>query len=267
MSAVVAFLGTMVFAFGAPAQETAKPVAIRNVRVFDGERVIPNGTVVIRGQKILAAGRSVSIPADAEIIEGDGMTLLPGLIDAHVHAWSAQQLEQSLVFGVTTVVDMFTVIETVNGFKKQESSGLANNLAGIISGGTLVTAPGGHGTEYGIDISTITKPEEAQGFVDARIAEGSDFIKIIYDGGSAYKTKWPTIDKATLTAVIRAAHKRNKMAIVHIGTLQGAREAIEAGADGLAHLFSDDGFDPELGRLVKRHEAFVIPTFTVLASI
>ncbi|MFA4947805.1 MAG: CIA30 family protein [Candidatus Krumholzibacteriia bacterium] len=264
---VIAAVCAVALSLGASARESTKPVAIRNVRIFDGERVIPNGTVVIGGRKIAAVGRNVSIPEDAEIIEGDGMTLLPGLIDAHVHVWSEKQLEQSLVFGVTTVVDMFTSVEIARNLRKEASSGRADDRAGMISAGTLVTAPGAHGTEYGIDIPTITKPVEAQAFVDARIAEGSDFIKIIYDGGSVQGKKWPSLDKATMAAVIRAAHKRNKLAVVHIKTLQGAREAIEARADGLAHLFNDDAFDPDFGRCIRRHKAFVIPTFSVLASV
>jgi hypothetical protein len=140
-------------------------------------------------------------------------------------------------------------------------------MASLSSAGTLVTAPGGHGTEYGLPIPTLAKPEEAQVFVDARIAEGSDFIKIIYDDGRTYSSGLPTLDKAALTAVIKAAHKRGKLAVVHIATLEGARTAIEAGADGLAHLFYDEAFDPDFGRTVAQHKAFVIPTFSVLESV
>ncbi len=91
-----------------------------------------------------------------------------------------------MVFGVTTVVDMGMDVETMAKIKKQQLSGKAVELASLVSSGSLVTAPGGHGTEYGIPFPTIKKPEEAQAFVDDRIAEGSDFIKIIYDDGLAH---------------------------------------------------------------------------------
>src|SRR6185503_3260341 len=129
------------------------------------------------------------------------------------------------------------------------------------------TSPGGHGTEYGMEIPTITKPEEAQAFVDARIAEGSDWIKIVYDDGRAYGVSMPTIDKVTMKAVIDAAHARKKLAVVHIGTLAGARDAIESGADGLVHLFADQAADPGFVPLLKKRHAFVIPTLTVLESV
>jgi len=222
--------------------------------------------VLIQDDKIVDIGESIIIPDEAEVINGEGKTLLPGLIDAHVHVPSQQHLRQYLVFGVTTVVDMSMSIDLMKEIKELQASGNANDMAGI-SAGTLVTAPGGHGTEYGLDIPTITKPEEAQAFVDARIAEESDFIKIIYDDGSQYSINWPTLDKETISAVINASHKRNKLAVVHIAKLQEAKMVIEVGADGLAHLFSNDDFDPEFGKFVAKHKAFVIPTFSVLESL
>jgi len=265
--AAVILVAALFFSSGIAGRDAGMSTAIQNVRIFDGSRVIPLGTVVIRDGKIIKVGERVSIPEGSEVIDGEGQTLLPGLIDAHVHIWDVQQLRQSLVFGVTAVVDMGMDIQTMAKIEKQQSSGAASDMATLVSSGSLVTAPGGHGTEYGVPFPTIKTPEEAQAFVDARIAEGSDFIKIIYDDGQTYSTQWPTLDQATLTAVIRAAHKRNKLAVVHIATLQGARTAIEAGADGLAHMYLDNAFDPEFGRFAARHKIFVIPTFAVLEVV
>ncbi|TMR24386.1 amidohydrolase, partial [Nonomuraea turkmeniaca] len=74
---------------------------IRNVRVFDGERTVPQADVLIDGGRIaeVTAG-----PVDVEV-DGAGKTLLPGLIDAHAHAWDGD-LEEALKFGVTTELDM-----------------------------------------------------------------------------------------------------------------------------------------------------------------
>jgi imidazolonepropionase-like amidohydrolase len=137
----------------------------------------------------------------------------------------------------------------------------------MLSAGTLATAPGGHGTEYGRPIPTINSPAGAQAFVDARVAEGSDYIKIVYDDGHTYGLNIPTLDKETMRAVIAAAHARHRLALVHIGTLAGARDAIEAGADGLAHLFVDRAPDAAFAAFVAGHHAFVIPTLSVLQSI
>jgi imidazolonepropionase-like amidohydrolase len=251
----------------AQAQDAPGSVVIKEVRIFDGEKVIPGGTVLITGDEIAFVGENIRTPEDADIVDGKGMTLLPGLIDAHVHVWGEQVLRQALVFGVTTVVDMFMDPATMNDIKESQASGQGDDMAALISSGVLATAPGGHGTEYGVDIPTLTKPEEAQSFVDARIAEGSDFVKIIYDDGTAYGIEWPTLDEATLGAVVSAAHERGKLAVVHTGTLSAARTAIEAGADGLAHLYSDDTFDPDFGSLLAEQQAFVIATLSVLESI
>src|SRR4030043_2122925 len=92
--------------FAAP--EVRKPTVIKDARVFDGEKVLARATVVIEDGKITALGENISMPPDAEVIAGEGKTLLPGLIDAHVHVWETAQLRQSPRYGVPAAVDMFT---------------------------------------------------------------------------------------------------------------------------------------------------------------
>jgi imidazolonepropionase-like amidohydrolase len=253
------------FAVAARAQETPRPVAITNVRIFDGTRVIPKGTVIFSGGKITAAGEKVATPADAQIVDGTGMTVLPGFIDSHTHAWG-EALERALVFGVTTELDMFTAADFARQMRDEQAKTGAPGRADLYSAGTLATAPGGHGTEYGMTIPTLTKPEEAEGWVDARVAEGSDYIKIVIEDGSPYGRKIPTLDRATVAALVAAAHKRGKLAVVHVSTETAAREAIEAGADGLAHIFTDRAPQPGFAPLLASHKAFVIPTLTVVES-
>jgi imidazolonepropionase-like amidohydrolase len=243
-----------------------KEFVIRDVRIFDGTRVIPKGQVWVQNGRIKAVAVDVKAPASVRKIEGAGKTLLPGLIDAHAHAYGTA-LRDALPLGVTTELDMFAEHNFAAQIKKQQAEGKDLDLADLRSAGTLVTAPKGHGTEYGVVIPTITSPGEAQAFVDARLAEGSDYIKIVYDDGKTYGLNFPTISKETMAAVIAAAHKRGKLAVVHIGTLQGAKDAIESGADGLAHLFIDAAPDAEFAALVAKHHAFVVPTLSVLANI
>lgn len=116
-------------------------------------------------------------------------------------------------------------------------------------------------------IPTLTKPEEAQAFVDARIAEGSDYIKIIHDDGSTWP--WahkpvPMLDNATMRAVVKAAHKSGKLAIVHVLSEPQARDAIEVGADGLAHAFEGEPSSPDFGELAASHHVFVIATLSTI---
>ncbi|MGC2694154.1 MAG: CIA30 family protein [Candidatus Angelobacter sp.] len=239
---------------------------IRDVRIFDGNRVITKGMVWVQNGKIKAVGADLKVPASIRTINGAGETLMPGLIDAHTHAFGSA-LKEALAFGVTTELDMFTDHNYAAQIKREQADGKDLDLADLRSAGTLVTAPKGHGTEYGMAIPTISSPSEAQAFVDARIAEGSDYIKIIYDDGKTYGLTIPTITRETMAAVVSAAHRRGKLAVVHIGSLQGAKDAIQAGADGLAHLFVDAAPDAEFVSLVAQHHAFVVPTLSVLASI
>jgi imidazolonepropionase-like amidohydrolase len=245
----------------------ARATAITNVRIFDGESVVPAGNVIIAGGKIVACGPGAAIPAGAEIIDGTGKTLLPGLIDAHVHVISTDLLKQALVFGVTSVVDMFMDVSAMQAVKKAQAEGKAPDQAFLVSSGTLATVAGGHGTEYGLTIPVISSPADAPAFVDQRIAEGSDFIKIIHDDGSAYKTTRPTVTDAEVAALIDAAHKKGKMAVIHAATLKNCEDALNAGVDALAHLYFDAAFDPDFGRLAARKKAFVIPTLSVLRTM
>ena len=250
----------------AGAAEPPRAIWFHKVRVFDGRSVLPQADVLVLDGRIAAFGPEVKAPGDAVKIEGKGKTLLPGLIDSHTHIYPGA-LQQALAFGVTTELDMSSDPKLDAQLRDEQSEGKGMDRADLRSAGTLVTAPKGHGTEYGIAIPTLPSPAEAQAFVDARIAEGSDYIKVVYDDGSTYGLHFPTLSPETLKAVIAAAHQRGKLAVVHIGTLAGAREAIADGADGLAHLFVDRSPDPEFGRFVAAHHAFVVPTLTVLESV
>ncbi|HMC61081.1 MAG TPA: amidohydrolase family protein [Candidatus Solibacter sp.] len=257
------------FAALATAQPAAGPLLIEHVRVFDGTRVLTDTSVLVEGGVIRSVGANPARPAGATVVDGTGKTLLPGLIDAHTHTIGQDPLKQAPIFGVTTDLDMFTDPKLAAGVKKQQREGMLPDYADLRSSGYLATAPGGHGTEYGMAVPTITRPEDAQAWVDARIAEGSDYIKAILDDAIEYGTAkpTPTLTKETLKALAAAAHKRGKLIVVHIGTLQQAEDAIDAGADGLAHLFVGPKSSPGFEKLAASHHIFVVPTLTVLQTL
>lgn len=256
------------------AEATAPPQAVihatlafEDVRVFDGERFIERATVLVDGKTIVAVGPDLPVPAGAERITGEDATLLPGLLDAHTHVQEPADLERALVFGVTTEIDMFTLPALAEQLREQQAGGDADGRADLRSAGILVTAPGGHGTEYGVAIPTLDSPAAAAAFIDARLAEGSDFIKLVYDDGSGFGAHLPTLDRDTLTAAIEAAHRREVLAVVHVSSQREAIEAIEAGADGLAHLFLDEPPSDAFVSTAKRHGIFVTDTLAVLSSV
>lgn len=247
-----------------------RPTVIRNVTLFDGRGVIRHATVTMSDTVITHIGQDregAEVASGADVIEGEGRTLLPGLIDSHTHipslkpaAYSA--LRRALVFGVTTELDMNTEPRTVAEIKRCQAAGDGMDMADVRSSGRLITAPGGHGTEYGAEIQTLAGPDEAQAFVDERIAEGSDYIKIIHDDRYGFRT----LDKTTIAAVADAAHWRGKLAIAHIGTQDHARDAVESGVDGLAHIFNDRSPEPNFGHLLVERKVFVVPTLAVVGN-
>ncbi len=239
-------------------------IVFRNVAVFDGLKRVPRTDVVVSSGRITHLGPVASVPAGARIVAGDGKTLLPGLIDCHVHSFVVDHLKQAAIFGVTTELDMFTSQQFAATMRSEQKAGKALDRADLLSAGTLVTARGGHGTEYGMEIPTISRPDQAEKFVADRLAEGSDYIKIIYDDGSEIGLPWPTLDRATLNSVIKAAHAHKKLAVVHVLAREFARQALEADANGLVHLFVDHPVDDALMKLAVEKKAFVVPTLTVL---
>lgn len=246
----------------------AAPTLVRDVRVFDGERAHERRSVLFDGSLIVDADFRGAPPAGARIVDGAGRTLLPGLIDAHVHAF--RYLELPLLFGVTTQVDMFNGVQLMQEVSAAMAAGKNGGRADMFSAGTLATAKSGHGTQFGMPIPTLATPGEAQAFVDARIAEGSHFIKIAWEEGHGAH-RMNSLDAATVKALIEAAHRRGKLAVVHISTLAHARAALEMGADGLVHLFIGKDIaaaDADaLARLARAKRAFVIPTYVVLESM
>jgi imidazolonepropionase-like amidohydrolase len=272
-TATLRVFGWMAFylILSAPAFILASPdngnsFVIRGARVFDGRKALEQTDVWIEGGKIKAVGKNLKVPSDVKTVGAAGNTLLPGLIDSHTHAWGTA-LKEAEIFGVTTELDMFTDAKYMQQIKKDQAEGKDLDLADLRSAGTLATAPGGHGTEYGIQVPTLSAPSEAQAWVDARVAEGSDYIKIIVDDASAYGGHRPTLNNDTLKALIDAAHKRGKLAVVHIGNQQEAHDAIAAGADGLAHLFADSAPASDFAKFAAAHHVFIVPTLDVLESV
>ena len=143
----------------------------------------------------------------------------------------------------------------------------APGLADVRTAGIVATAPGGHPTQMdGPPIPTLASADEAGAFVDARIAEGADYIKIVYDDLSGIREPVPMLNRRTLDALIAAAHRRGKLAVVHVLSEQQAREAIDAGADVLAHMFMGPTTSPTFGSFASGRRVAVVPTLSVICG-
>ena len=240
--------------------------AIVRVKVFDGEGYRPEQEVWVEDGRIRGVGRWLALPPDLPRVDGRGKTLVPGLIDGHVHTFGST-LNDALRFGVTTVLDQFSDPQLVASKREARSILARGDEADLFSAGMLATAAGGHGTQYGVPVETVGGADEAPAWVRARKQEGSDWIKIVHEDGSTFGMDIATLDRDTIGALIAAAHAEGLRAVVHVSTLEHALEAVALGADGLVHVWGDALIAEAQAARIADAGVFVVPTLSVTASI
>ncbi|MFG1643312.1 amidohydrolase family protein [Amycolatopsis sp. NPDC049252] len=249
--------------------------AITGARIFDGEKTLGVQTVVLDGRKIRQVGGE--IPEGAEVVDGRGATLLPGLIDAHVHSAPGSQA-LALRFGVTTELEM----QGMNTRENRAHITEDDTVADIRSSGFAVTPPGGHPSELMPEgfrpagnlppvmplMPFSTTPDQAAAYVPQLLARGSDYIKFMIDDGSVEgHPGLPMLDQATLDAGVAEAKKYGALTVAHTLTLDATRMAAEAGVDGVVHLFMDRPHTAEIVDLIADADMFVVPCVCLDASM
>ena len=253
-----------------PAFTQEAVTVIHGATVFTGDEVLETATVMVRGRTIEAVTPGDALPAavggDANVIDGRGMTLAPGLIDAHTHSFGPA-LEQALNFGVTTVLDMFTEPNQAAAWRREQAAGAVTGRADLFSAGVAVTVENGHGTQFGVPIPTLDDPGQTEAFIAARVGEGSDWIKVVYEHGETSGRPVPTLAASTLPRIAAAVHAHDKLAVFHVSTAREAVEAIAAGADGLVHVWHDRADAAEAVAAAVQAGIFVIPTLSITESL
>ncbi|WP_018998408.1 CIA30 family protein [Hirschia maritima] len=235
---------------------------IENVRLAQSGKLgaptnllIENGIIIGIGSEIEAGG--------LEVFDGQGHTVLAGLIDSHTHSFGSA-LSDGVRFGVTTHIDMFSDSSVLTQAKLDREDVSSRNKTDLYSAGMMATSPGGHGTQYGVHIETIETVDQVPSWVKARIAEGSDFLKLVYMPEQDWVT---SLDREIARAIIEEGHARGLKVLAHINTDIEARHMIEDGIDGLVHIFGNKVADDVLVELAKEKEVFIIPTLSVIASV
>jgi imidazolonepropionase-like amidohydrolase len=226
--------------------------AVTNVRVFDGRQLMPPGTVVIEGDRIGSDARG------ARIVDGGGGVLLPGLIDAHVHLHDRHTLELLAGFGVTTALDMACAPpELVDSLRR------VNGLTDIRSAGTPAVAPGSLHSRIPVtgQRGLIAGPDQAAQFVADRVAEGSDYLKIIVGNPG------PSHDQATLDALTAAAREHAKLSVAHASSFEAVEMAQRAGVSVLTHVPLDKALDETAAARAAADGRILIPTLTMMEGI
>ncbi len=241
----------------------------RQARVFDGESVHTDYDVLVVDGKIAQLGSAIEAPADAEIIEAHGKTLLPGLIDSHTHA-KPPALEMALTFGVTTELDMFSDPAWMTEQRREAQT--RNSMADVRSAMTGASVAGGYhsglvGVFFDKQYPVLENAEDAEAFVAARVAEGADYFKLMIEDGTIFGHEAPRLSDEMVYALVAAAHAQGLMAVAHATTVELALLAIRAGVDGLMHVAGDRLMTDEEVAEVAQSGIFVVPTLSTLASV
>jgi len=211
--------------------ETERAVAVVDVTVIpmDSQRLLLRQTVVLRDGLIAELGpaAAVQVPAGAQRINGTGLYLMPGLIDAHVHLRDPSELLSYVAHGVTGVVQLSgpsgnvpNVMELRERVARGDILGPDIYTSGRILDGDPPIFPG---------VSSVVRtPDEASRFVEAQLAAGADVIKV-----------YNNLANDVLRGVIRVAHERGVMVWGHIPRIEGRatalQQALAAGLDVIAH--------------------------------
>lgn len=290
---IITFLFCL-FAVHLLGQSSPQATLLRAARVFDGDQVHENWVVVVRGEKIERAGpaASVTAPTGARSIDLQGMTLLPGFIEAHSHvllhpysetSWNDQVAHEALALRVAratnhlrnTLMAGFTTIRDLGTEGAGYADvGLRDAVAqGIIPGPRMLVvtraivasgsyAPKGYAPEWRVPQGA----EEADGVdslirvVRDQIGKGADWIKVYadYNWGPNGEPQ-PTFSLDELKLIVDTAKNSGRAVSAHAATPEGMRRAVLAGVETIEH---GDRGTPEVFRLMKEHNVALCPTLT-----
>jgi imidazolonepropionase-like amidohydrolase len=228
----------------------SEKIALTNVRVFDGRELRGPTSVVIEG------GIVGDNSAGARIIDAGGATLLPGLIDAHVHLLKEGHLQQLADFGVTTALDMGawppSMVDSLRnrtGMADMRSAGIPATSAGS----SHSHLPGWPAEEM------VDGPAGAAQFVTDRVAEGADYIKLIVDT--------PGPDQEILDALVAASHRHGKLTVAHAASTAALDMALQAGVDMITHVPLDRALTASTAARIFAQKCVMIPTLTMMKGI
>ena len=269
---------------------------LKPAHVFDGEtaQLREGWAVLVRGQKIVATGPLINMATpvgNVKVIDLPGLTLMPGLIEAHSHVllhpysetvWNDQVAKESLSLRVAratnhlrnTLLAGFTTIRDLGtegagyadvGLKQAVEQGIIPGPRMIVTTRAIV-ATGSYGPKgYASEWHVPQGAEEADGVdsltrvVRDQIGHGADWIKIYADYRWGTQGAAPTFSLDEIKLIVETAKSANVPVAAHSTTAEGMRRATLAGVETIEH---GDGGTPEVFRLMKEHGVAFCPTLS-----
>ena len=261
MRSVTALLSCLILVLSCAQLASAQVTALVGGRLIDGTgRVIENGTLVIDGNRIVAAGpAATAVPAGATRVDVRGKTLLPGLVNAHGHVAATtglrsdpasytrenltRQLKTYAQYGVTTVFSLGD--DQALGFemRNEQATGPLDRARVFVAGAVI----------------TGNTADEARAMASKVADMKPDLLKIRVDDNLGASRKMP---EPAWRAVIDEAHQRNLKVAVHIYSLADAKATLGAGADFIAPSVRDLPVDEGLIAALKSRDVCYSPTLT-----
>jgi imidazolonepropionase-like amidohydrolase len=253
---------------------------IRDVRIFTGEETIADGYIHVEDGKIKSVGPAENAPDAATVLSRPGHTLLPGLIDVHIHASKANPiaLPQSLRFGVTTVCDMHNEIQYVKKLREQTklpdtADFKTTGQSATIENGWPIPVITAHdkSPETAAEIAAwpkLTDRKSVEEYLEWNAKEAQpDYIKLMHESGKAMGAEfsYPTLELQK--TIIEEAKSRRYLTVAHATSLQDTLTVLEAGVNGLTHTFIDVPPTQELVDAYKKNNAWVNPTLAAMGSL
>jgi imidazolonepropionase-like amidohydrolase len=240
----------------------ASPASAQSVTAFEGARlivgdgsVIENATLVVEGAKIAQAGRTadVRVPAGAKRVDLAGKTVMPMIIDTHVHLSPTRDalirdLRLRAYYGVSAAMSMGTDGYELLGMRGETIPGAAR----FVSAGRGITMPEPGRTTVPY---WITSAAEGRKAVEELATHKVDIIKIWVD---ARDGKYKKLNPEMYGAIIDEAHKRGLRVTAHIFELEDAKGLIRAGIDAFAHGVRDKDIDDEVVAMFKQHPNLIL---------
>jgi imidazolonepropionase-like amidohydrolase len=298
--AKAALVGALLGGMGAAAQVASdagsKPTVLHAARLLDvaAGKVVSPGEVLVEGNKIAEVGAAVTHPAGAEVIDLGDATLMPGLIDAHVHlflhpgAEDLQTIEES-VAQRTILAELAARDDLMAGFTAErdmgtEGAGSADSAvrnainAGLIPGprmrmsGNAISIVGGHEDAVAYNPAAhvpgnadyANNGTELVNVIREQLKEGADFIKI-YETGEDREVDGKFVTpyqytQAELEAAVKETARVGTRVGVHCTGEPGALYAVQAGVASIDHAYQ---LSPETMRLMREKQIYAVPTFTI----
>ena len=269
--------------------EQAHPTVIRNVTLLDGTGAapVPGHALIVEGRRISWIGSEAQLPqgSDGHAIDGRGGTIMPGMINCHVHLtndgspdlFGQVERDSVTVSALRGYLNLQATLES--GVTSVRDCGAANGIAldlaravddGLVPGpriraaGRVITMTGGHGHFIGREADGPAGVRQA---TRAEIKAGAHFIKAMATGGVLTPGVVPTqtaLQPDELEQVAREAHNAGRRAACHAIGNEGIKNAIRAGIDSIEHGFY---LDDEALELALDRGTVLVPTLIAVNQI